>query len=457
MYLLLPNVKTVVPNSADMPHEVFSWHYKKDRLKIIQADILIHRPSGKIKQIKEKIIPPENCTILKQYANKIVLPGFIDPHVHFRTPGNEQAENWHSGSLAALFGGITTVLDMPNTKPATVDKETLLQKESIIKNTSFINYGIFGGVTSRNIENIFKEELCIAFKVYMGSTTGNLLMENLQALPVNECLICFHAEKEQIIQDKRKTFGMLKTPRQHSQMRPPQAAIAATQEIIERANSHNVNFHVCHVSTPQEAEMLSDSKNSHNISWEAAPHHIFCSTENYNRGGYLWKCNPPLREKNLQEQLSRLLREEKIPMVATDHAPHRWEDKTTTEKEPASGIPSIQVGSHFILQEAFKNNISLLYASWLLSSAAALRFGLLNRGFIFPDYFADLTIIDPQKKWTFDSSQVLSNCKWTPFENFSFLGKVEATMVGGYIYESDKLMSTKERSQGAVINFLHRK
>lgn len=441
MYLLLKNITTVLPKVS--PQE-FSWQFAhaKNNLEVFHGDILIDIVAGKIKKVASQISAPDHCQVLEQYQGHIVLPGFIDPHVHFRIPGTPNAENWHSGSAAALFAGITSVFDMPNTNPATIDNETFEQKKEAIEKDSFINYGIFAGVTSKNIETIFEQKQAIAFKVYMGSTTGNLLFENLQKLP-NSALVCFHAEKESLIQENKKKFGALQSPLQHSQMRSPQTAYVATQEIVEHYQKHNANFHVCHISTPQEVELLNQTS----LSWEAAPHHIFCSTQNYEDGGYLWKCNPPLREESLQQQMYQLLLQEKIPMIATDHAPHPLDKKIWQEQkpEPASGVPSVQVGSHFILQEVFKENISLAYASWILSSATALRFGVSKRGFIFEDYFADIAIIDPKKSWTFDSTQVLSACGWTPFENFSFLGKVEASMVNGQLYSCQELFHIKER------------
>lgn len=450
MDVLLPKVKTVLPKKKLSSRNIY---WQKDFLQEYEGDMLIDCKKGVIKKIAKQILPPPDCRVLEEYRGKIVLPGFIDPHVHFRSPGNEKAENWHSASLAALFAGITSVLDMPNTSPPTVNAASLGEKQKLIQKSSLINYGIFMGVTARNAQEVFKNRDSVAFKVYLGSTTGNLLMDNIDLLENSFAksrppLICFHSEKESIIQENKKKLYPLTTPELHSRVRSEQAAVEATREILCYADSHNVNFHICHVSTAQEMQLLQASS----LSWEATPHHIFCSTENYKQGGFLWKCNPPLRDKETQEQMYNFLLQEKIPMIATDHAPHKWSDKIkdkaqNADKEPASGIPSLQVGTHFILNEVFRGNISLPYASWLLSASAALRFGLQGRGFAREGFAADLAVIDAEQEWTFTNEQVLSECGWTPFAGFSFLGKVQAAIVAGRIYNTDELLALQEKTQ----------
>jgi len=301
--IILPSVYVVLP----------------DQENLIKTNILIDKSTHKIEKIFTNISSHEYelADVLSVFENKIVLPGFIDPHVHFRTPGNEEAENWESASKASLFAGITTVLDMPNTNPSTTDEEGYRIKKEAIQKQSKINFGLYGGLTKNNLEELLAEKKYKAIKIYMASTTGDLLLEDISSLEnissqywVNNKIVkpfCFHSEEESIIQKNEKSIALEK-PEDHSQIRSEEAAIESTKKIVDlyakmQKKNKDLDFHVCHVSTIEEADMLLEN----NMSFEVAPHHIFLNTSDYKKQGYLIKCNPPVRQKETADKLLKLL------------------------------------------------------------------------------------------------------------------------------------------------------
>lgn len=396
------------------------------------CDILIRKKTGLIEEIKPEVHCKDSEEI-SSYGGMLAMAGFIDPHVHFRTPGKTEAEDWSTGSLAALSAGVSTVLDMPNTSPPTTNEEGLSIKLSQIKKDSLVNYGLFGGLTKNNLDFLLKKPDIKAIKVYMASTTGDLLIENLnpQDFSQNGKLFCFHAEDESIIRSRSATLK-LTSPIRHSEIRCEQAAIEGVRKVIDLQKITGGNFHVAHVSTSKEMEMLQDSA----VSFECAPHHIFCSTDEYQKGGFLWKCNPPLRQPSSRDEMIGALHGQKIQMIATDHAPHPLSDKTGSN--PASGLPSLEVGSHFILNEMVQGKISPGYATAILSGNAAGRFKIQNRGLLKEGYFADIAIIQ-NKRWTFSKEHIFSKCGWSPFLDYSFAAKVVATFVNGTEFCVDRL------------------
>jgi len=403
----------------------------------ITCDILVNTSSGVIEKIGKNLSTGDQIEVNNEYSYKYVMPGFIDPHVHFRFPGKPEVENWFTGSKAALAGGVTTILEMPNNNPPIINKEALSIKIDHVKSHSLINYGLFGGLTSSNFSFLVETPEIKAIKVYLASTTGSLLLENIESLELASSPkpVVFHSEDETIIQNNSKKYGPLKTIMEHSLIRSKEAAISSTKKIIENHNRSGGNFHIAHISTPEEIEMLKNSK----ISFEVAPHHIFFSIENY-RNQFLWKCNPPLRDKESADRLYTFLLKEEIPMIATDHAPHPIENKQFKENyEPASGIPSLEVGSHLILSEMFQKKISPIYAAKILATNTAERFSIEKRGAIKEGYFADLTFIN-HEKWTMKQNDIYSGSGWSPFLGSNFEGKICATMVNGKMYKIKELI-----------------
>ncbi|MES0489696.1 MAG: dihydroorotase [Leptospirales bacterium] len=412
------------------------------------VDILIDRGSGIIEKIAAKIPDEDKIEKINLYEGKLVLPGFIDPHVHFRYPGKDIAENWNSGSLAALFAGVTTVLDMPNTSPPTVNEEGLRIKLDHIEKESFINYGLFGGLTRNNLEFLLKTDEIKAVKIYLASTTGDLLIEKMPALQnkMTDKVFTFHAEDETIIRNNRDKNGPLKNPWEHSSIRSEEAAISATKRVIELSKTFDLKFHIAHVTTDREVELLQ-SVNSSRITFEVAPHHMYKNTDDYKVGAYQWKCNPPLRSPATSQRLRECLHNGEIPMIATDHAPHPMSAKTVTDAEPASGVPSLEVGTHLVLSDLAKGKLTEVQAANVLSANAANLFSIQKRGKIQTGNFADLAIVDLQQTWTFNQDDVQSACGWSPFVGDTFDAKVVATFVNGVGYRSAELKKFSNLSQ----------
>ncbi|MDH4199362.1 MAG: dihydroorotase [Spirochaetia bacterium] len=425
-YALLQSVKAVLPDKNN-PEEI---------------DILVNKDTGLIEKISRNIVVGD-AEKISRYKGLHVLPGFIDPHVHFRIPGKPEAEDWKHGSLAAISAGVTTVLDMPNNNPPVTDEKSLKLKLNCIEKESLVNFGVFGGLTRHNLEYLLQEKNIKAIKVYLASTTGDMLIENIDNIDFSKSLkvICFHAEDEIIIQNNVRKTGLLNDPLLHSQIRSEEAAVKATQHVIHLYKKTNGNFHVAHVSTADEIVLLQNA----GVSFECAPHHIFCNTDNYKNGGFLWKCNPPLRSPATQSQMRNFLHEERIQMIATDHAPHTLQDKqfdkNHAEKVPVSGIPSLEAGTHLILNETANGKISLEYTTRILSSNAAKRFHIQKRGLIEEGYYADLAVVDFNNQWTFSPKNIQSKCGWSPFMDFVFKTKVVATFVNGREFIIENLKS----------------
>lgn len=422
-YALLPSVQTTLPEQSELQ----------------TTDILIDTQSGLIEAIGENLLETKNLSTENIHTHencrgKIAMPGFIDPHVHFRYPGMAEAEDWATGSAAAIFGGVTTILEMPNNNPAITDSKTAEIKLAHVRENSRINYGIFGGFTGKNLSELIENPDFKALKIYMGSSTGDLLVENLESLQgaKTEKVFVFHAEKESIIKAGEAQYGPLTSADLHSKIRSEEAAIEATQELLELHKKVDLKFHIAHLSTAAEIEMLYGSK----ISYEVAPHHIYCNTDLYQTGGFLWKVNPPLRSPETAAAIQRALYEGKINMIATDHAPHPIEAKTRKEPTPASGLPSVQVGTHFILNDAANGKFSFNHAAEILATSAAKRFEIERRGELREGYFADIAVVDPNHAWTMQNELVLSGCGWTPFAGQNFGARVIATFVNGFAYDN---------------------
>jgi len=449
-YVMLKNVRAVLPEEADP----------------IICSILINTETGLIEEIIRAEISSdadslENSKIdetgadvltITDYEGMLVFPGFIDPHVHFRypSPTSEHSEDWLSGSLCALAAGVTTVLEMPNTNPATVDEHGLNVKLEHIKSNSLINYGIYGGLTKNNLEFLLETPEIKAVKVYLASTTGDMLIDNLPSLGVDtDKVFTFHAEDEDIINQNKNSIGHLDQPIKHSLIRSEDAAIKAVERVKQiwqntQENSH-AKFHIAHASTYGEIEVLQNT----DITYEVTAHHLFCNTNDYSHGGFLWKCNPPLRDPKTQNSLYELLLDEKIPMLATDHAPHPLMAKKFSRdnlgKEPASGLPSLEIASHFLLNEMAVQRVSPVQVKNVLSTNAAERFDIQQRGEIKKGYYADLAIVDDQKIWTFEKSDIRSRCGWSPFVGREFKSKVMATIVNGCIHS--QIQKTRDNDQ----------
>ncbi|MDH5717286.1 MAG: dihydroorotase [Spirochaetia bacterium] len=428
---ILPGVKAVLPEKKEPE----------------ACDILINTKDGLIEKIDKHLRKEEDAVFLEEFEGMVVFPGFIDPHVHFRVPGKSEAEDWLNGSKAALSAGITTVLDMPNNNPPVTNLKSYESKKDIVNQNSLINFGLFGGLTKDNIDELKKIKTLKGIKVYMASTTGDMLLENIMNIDTaGDMLFAFHAEDEKIIQENTKKWGHEINIYNHTKIRGEKAAVSAVKQVVELQKKTSGKFHLCHASSPQEIDLLSDTKISH----EVCAHHLFLDTSDYENKEFLLKCNPPIREKETAGNLRKALYEERIEMIATDHAPHLIEEKQETSKWPPSGIPSIEAGTHLILNELFSGKLNFNYVSKILSSNAAKRFNIKKRGEIKEGNFADLAVIH-EEMWTLSKGDIYSKCGWNGFEGFTFNSKVIASFVNGFLYKRNQLDEIIYRPKEACI------
>ena len=418
-----------------------------DRKEPELCDILINTETFLIEKIGKSLFREKDTGYLDEFEGMTVFPGFIDPHVHFRTPGKTDAEDWLHASRAALSAGVTTVLDMPNNNPPVIDETSYLNKKKIIFNESLVNFGLFAAMTSANLSELKKIKTIKGIKVYMASTTGDILMEDISKIAEpGDFLFAFHAEDEPIIRENENNFKGEFTPLAHTKIRSEEAALKAVKRVIDLQKKTGGNFHICHVSTAGELELLKETSISH----EVCAHHLFADTNNYETGRFLWKCNPPLREFETRKKLLDRLFNEEIQMTATDHAPHLLPEKLKTDGIPPSGVPSLEAASHLILTELFKGRINYHYAAKILSSNAAQKFDIKSRGQIKEGYFADLAVVK-KENWIFSKNDVYSKCGWSPFEGFEFEGKVTAAFVNGTLYKRESLKTLKTKDKTAKI------
>ncbi|MBN2453930.1 dihydroorotase [Candidatus Woesearchaeota archaeon] len=385
-------------------------------------------------------------------SGMVVIPGVIDVHVHFREPGATQKEDFLSGSRAAASGGVTTVIDMPNTSPPTTTVETLEQKRAIAKK-SMVNYGFYFGATETNMDEIRKAKNIAGIKVFMGSSTGDLLVTDNTAL--NAIFACgrpvvVHAEDEAIIKKNAEKYKNEHDPIVHTRIRSNECAEAAVRKAIELAGRNKTKLHILHASTKQEMELIAAAKESVDLSCEATPHHLFLTANDMKKLGNFARMNPPLRSQQDVDALWNGIKNGTIDLVATDHAPHLpWEKDVDYWKAP-SGVPGVETSLPLLLNAVNSNRLSLQQLVRLTSETPARRFCIRGKGMIEKGMDADLTVVDLKKEKTIKNSDIVSKCGWTPFNGFKVKGAVIATVVGGQLaYEKGEF----GEARGAEIKY----
>ena len=404
--------------------------------QLIHGNLVI-ADDGRIAEIQE--------TPGKGEPARWLLPGVIDTHVHFREPGLTQKADIESESRAAAAGGVTYVLDMPNVKPTTTTPEALAEKHSLYQQKCLVNYGLWYGITSSNIDEALalygqpdsphRDEIC-GFKVFLGSSTGGMLMNDQQKLRQlfagTQRLIGVHSESEDIIRrnaDKyREMFAGQEVPVEyHPLIRSTEACLATTRMAIDLAKETGAQLHVCHITTAEELELMGAS----NITGEVCVAHLWFSEEDYERLDTRIKCNPAVKRVEDREALRRGLTDGRIFSVATDHAPHLLSDKQGGALRAASGMPSIQYSLLAMLELCRQDVLPLSKVIELMCQHPAQRFGLAGRGEIRVGNFADLVLVDPTATTTVSKENILSKCGWSPFEGTTFSHRICGTWVNG--------------------------
>ena len=376
----------------------------------------------------------------------LLLPGVIDTHVHFRDGGNSEnpAGTFYSESRAARAGGVTSVIDMPNTKPQTVGLAELEAKEALAARDSAVNYGFMLGATNDNIDTLLAIEPTryAAIKLFLGSSTGNMLVNNPEQLDHlfrdTRKLIVAHCEEERVVQAnlanaKREYQGTAgETAALHPKIRNNEACFLSTYHAIERARRYGTRFHVAHISTATELSLLSNFNiDKKHITAEVTPNHLWFDDRDYAELGNLIKCNPAIKTAEDRLALWAALEDDLIDTIATDHAPHPLEAKRRPYFDAPSGIPSIQHSLQMMLEPAISNNELLLMAVQKMCHNPALLFGIKDRGFIRKGYRADLVLVRPGVEETVTRESLLYKCGWSPLEGQTFHTRVEHVWVNG--------------------------
>src|SRR5574344_116116 len=419
------------------------------------SNILIE--NDRIKEIsQEDITLPANTEII-DCRDMIIIPGVIDIHTHFRQPGSEYKADMLSESRASVAGGITTVFDMPNNNPPIIDIEKLNNKAIIAKDNMICNYGFYFGLTNNNIDdaiNLPKNDVC-GLKLFLGSSTGNMLVDNEKAIDrlfqLSPFIITAHCEDEKMIEENKKRFKDEKIlPYNiHSLIRDDKECFKSSSFAISLAKKYNTNFHLAHVSTAKEIALLSNEQiENKNITSEVSPNHLWFCDEDYKEKGNLIKCNPSIKTSQDRKLLRKALKDNFIDIIATDHAPHLLEEKQKDYFSCPSGIVSIQHSLLMMLQIMKEEKWDLSLIVEKMCQNPAKRFHIEDRGFIKEGYFADLVIINPNKKTTVNKEDILYKCSWSPLEGKVFDNSLFMTIINGEkVYEkgiiNDKIKGKK--------------
>jgi dihydroorotase len=397
---------------------------------IKEAVVLVK--NGKIKAVARKLPKGLKVPVI-DIKGMHVLPGLIDAHVHFRTPGMEQKEDWTTGSKAALAGGVTTVFDMPNTSPPTVSAALLKQKRDLVKRKALVNYGFFIGATPDNLKKIVKIKNVAGIKLYMGSSTGSLLVCEKKALEeffAKAKMLAIHAENEACILEGKEKYKNSKRPDVHNLIRHPDCAYEAVKEVLHMAKKFGTRVHICHMSTDKEVAAVKKFKNK-KVTAEVTPHHLFLTDKDYKMYGNFIKVNPPVRGLIDQVSLWEGIKKGWIDIIATDHAPHTKKEKMKPYADAPSGLPGVQTMLPLLLNAVNEKKLTLPDVVKLTSYNPAKIFKVKNKGSIAVGMDADLTVVNMRLPERVDEKHLWSKCGWSPFKDWVLKGWPVMTFVNG--------------------------
>jgi dihydroorotase len=399
---------------------------------VIEGDLLCQ--NGVIERIAPHITTPADETI--DAGENLLLPGVIDPQVHFREPGREHKEDLGSGSRAAVKGGVTSFLEMPNTDPPTTTQHALDDKLRRAAEKCIAHYGFFIGATPDNLDEINQAKPACGIKIFMGASTGSLLVdkaEDLERIFANgNRLIAVHAEDEQRIRARRERFKNRIDVAAHSEIRDNQCALMATKLALSLSRKYRRRLHILHLSTREEVELLRRDKPDW-VTAEAIPNHLFLNITDYADLGTLAQMNPPIRSANDNAALWQGLHEGTINFVATDHAPHTLEEKRTPYPDSPAGMPGVETSLPLMLTEAKAGRVTLAEIQKWMCSGPAEAYGIHNKGKVIEGWDADLTIVGMKHAKPVKNEEMFTKVRWSPFHGRILVGWPVYTVVGGQV------------------------
>lgn len=427
---------------------------KKQLLDLLIEDNRIAKIGNDISDANAEII---------DLSGKYVLPGMIDDQVHFREPGLTHKANIATESRAAVAGGITSFMEMPNTKPNAVTQELLQDKYDIAAKSAIANYSFFMGATNDNIEEVLKtnpKNVC-GVKVFMGSSTGNMLVDNEQTLAgiFGNCnmLIATHCEDEATVRKNmaiyKEKYGEDVPIKYHPIIRSEEACYLSSSMAVNLAKKHDARLHVLHISTAKELALFDNSipLKDKKITAEACIHHLWFTDADYDNKGTFIKWNPAVKTAEDRAAIRQAVNDNIIDVIATDHAPHTMEEKEQTYFNAPSGGPLVQHALLALLEMVDNGVFTLEKVVEKTSHAVAELFRIEDRGYIREGYYADLVVVDPKNSLTVDKSNLLYKCGWSPFEGHAFKHRIDKTFVNGnLVYSEGKVI---EGNNGKRLTF----
>lgn len=417
-----------------------------------------------------RVIEGEFCQIDSFPGYKIIdaggnylIPGLIDDQVHFRDPGMPEKADIYTESKAAVAGGITSFMDMPNTIPNTLTQELLEEKYVNAASKSLANYSFYMGASNTNLEEIVKTDpktVC-GIKVFLGASTGNMLVDDPEAIngifKNAKLLVAVHCEDEEIIQknlaEHKAKFGENIPIKNHPKIRSTEACFKSSAFAVNLAKKYNTRLHVLHLSTAEEMELFKNdiSLEEKRITSEVCVHHLFFNDADYDELGTLIKWNPSIKSKNDQDALLKALLDDRLDVVATDHAPHTSEEKNNTYLKAPSGGPLVQHSLNLMLEFVHDNKMNIEKVVEKMCHAPAKCFQIEKRGFIKEGFFADLAIINMNSPWKVEKENLFYKCGWSPLEGRELRSKITHTFVNGnLVYQNGQF---DEKIKGKRLTF----
>jgi dihydroorotase len=413
-------------------------------------DVLVS--NGRIEKIANGLQPSGDCREINA-EGLVLMPGVIDDQVHFREPGLTHKATIGTEAAAAVTGGTTSFMEMPNTNPPALTHELLEDKYNIAAKISVANYSFFMGVSNDNADEVLrtnarKKDVC-GVKIFMGSSTGNMLVDNYLTLNKifsgSELLIATHCEDERVIAANKAKYPDANHASFHPLIRDTEACFESSFSAVQLAKQNNTRLHILHISTAKELQLFTNMMplEDKRITSEVCVHHLHFTADDYAQYGNLIKCNPAIKAPENKEALWEALLDDRLDIIATDHAPHTWEEKQQPFQQAPSGVPLVQHSLLLMLEYVKKGRLTLEKVVEKMCHAPARCFQISERGYIREGYFADLVLVDMNGTTNVSKSNLLYKCNWSPFEGHDFPAQIKYTLVNGHIvYENGKINDT---------------